>query len=122
MQQPYPISARIKTLRQSRGLTQSEFAKILNVKQQAVSLWETGTTYPDISVIYEINRIFNVSFDDLMSYDGKIKPRLKIKRVSRKRKCCEFAGPALDALDNDDMDFVKTTIEFLAKRKEKLRR
>lgn len=115
--QRYPINLRIKKLRESQGLTQSQFAQMLNVKQQSVSSWETGSTTPDISVIYEINRIFNISFDDLMSYNPK--PKLKIKRSNPNKRCCELGGAALDSLDSDDFEFLKSTIEFLAKRKEK---
>ena len=52
-----------------------------------------------------------------MSYNPK--PKLKIKRSIPNKRCCELGGPALDSLDSDDFEFLKSTIEFLAKRKEK---
>ena len=42
------IGNRIRDLRHQKGLTQSEFAKILSVSFQAVSSWDRGITPPDI--------------------------------------------------------------------------
>lgn len=44
------IAKNISIFRKKQGLTQEELAKKLNVSFQAVSKWETGGSYPDISV------------------------------------------------------------------------
>lgn len=56
----------IKQLRRKAGYSQSEFAKMLNVHQTAVSQWETDKTCPDPSTLTAIANIFNVSTDYLL--------------------------------------------------------
>ena len=48
---PAAIGARIKELRQKRGLKSSELAKRLNVSVAAVSQWEKGRTPPRQSLL-----------------------------------------------------------------------
>jgi transcriptional regulator with XRE-family HTH domain len=52
-----------------RNMTQRELAWHLQVSVQAVSKWERGYTYPDISMLSPIARIFYVSLDELFGYD-----------------------------------------------------
>ena len=47
----YVIGTTIKTLREKKGLTQTELADILGVSSKAVSKWETAKGLPDISLI-----------------------------------------------------------------------
>ena len=61
------IGSRIRELRQKRGLTQSEFAKIISVSFQAVSSWERGITPPDIENLMNIASYFGVLVDTLLS-------------------------------------------------------
>lgn len=61
------IGSRIRELRQQKGLTQSEFAKILSVSFQAVSSWERGVTPPDIENLMNIASYFGVLVDTLLS-------------------------------------------------------
>ncbi len=63
-----PIAAKnITALRQSAGMTQLELAQKLNYSDKAVSKWERGESVPDISVLYEISRIFGVTVDYLIT-------------------------------------------------------
>ena len=65
------IGEKIKSLRISKGLTQEELSEQLYVTPQAISKWERGLGYPDISQIVPIAKIFGVSTDDLLGADGK---------------------------------------------------
>ncbi len=47
-------------------MNQEELAEKLNVTFQAVSKWETGTTYPDIELLPLISECFHVSVDHLL--------------------------------------------------------
>lgn len=119
MSQKYPISHNIRLLREKSNLSQVELAKLLDVSQQAISLWERGVSYPDVVMLYELCRIFGVTFDELMAFEIQPKPKLKFKLSNPKKRCCEFGGPKLDVLDNDDLRDVKLMIDFLAYKKEK---
>lgn len=63
----------ISELRKSKGLTQTELADMLGVTFQAVSKWERGKNAPDIAVLKDISRIFNVDIDDILNGETKKK-------------------------------------------------
>ncbi|MBC9954681.1 helix-turn-helix transcriptional regulator [Leucobacter sp. cx-42] len=53
--------------RKSQGLTQRELATALHVTESAISKWERGLSYPDITVIPSLSRALGVSADELMN-------------------------------------------------------
>ena len=53
----------IKKYRILKNMTQEELGAALLVTPQAVSRWETGISYPDISMIPEIVKVLGVSAD-----------------------------------------------------------
>lgn len=59
----------IKKIRKKNNLTQKDLADKYNVTYQAVSKWENGKNMPDISLIKEISKDFNVDIEDLL--EGK---------------------------------------------------
>ena len=60
------IGKTISVLRKKFGFTQSELAEKLNVSNKAVSKWENGQGYPDITVFPLLSKLFGVSIDYLM--------------------------------------------------------
>ena len=64
------IGSNIRVLRQRRGLTQEQVSTHLGVSYQAVSKWETGANTPDISLLPDLARLFDVSIDTLFSLDA----------------------------------------------------
>ena len=60
------IGATIAFLRKKRGMTQLELAQKLNVSSKAVSKWENGQGYPDITLFPLLSALFGVSLDFLM--------------------------------------------------------
>ncbi len=63
------INEQILRLRKEKGVTQEELATALGVSNQAVSKWESAQCCPDISLLPEIAVFFDVSVDELLSYD-----------------------------------------------------
>lgn len=57
----------IKTKRVDNNLTQKEFASMLYVTESAISKWERGLSYPDITLISEICRILKLSEHELLT-------------------------------------------------------
>ena len=45
------LGENLKKFRLQRELTQEQLADVLGVSAQAVSRWENGTTYPDITLL-----------------------------------------------------------------------
>lgn len=63
------LGENLKSYRTKRGLTQEQLAEVLGVSAQAVSRWENGTTYPDITLLPTIAGYFEVTLDELMGMD-----------------------------------------------------
>lgn len=63
------IGANIKRLRTAMGITQEQLAESMNVSCAAVSKWERGETYPDITLLQPLAYYFRVTLDELMGYD-----------------------------------------------------
>ena len=63
----YVTGAMIRRLRENQGMTQSQLAQRLNVSDKAVSKWETGKGYPDISLIEPLAQTLQVSVIELLS-------------------------------------------------------
>lgn len=51
----------LSALRRSKGLTQQEVADRLGVSNKTVSSWETGASYPDISMLSSIAELYAVA-------------------------------------------------------------
>lgn len=56
----------LSRLRKNADMTQSELADRLNVTHQAISRYEKGYCFPDISVLVHLSEIFGVTLDDLI--------------------------------------------------------
>lgn len=63
---PNDFGTKIKKIRQDNNLTQQQLADKYNVTYQAVSKWENGINMPDITLIKQISKDFNVSIDELL--------------------------------------------------------
>lgn len=57
----------IKDIRKKNNLTQKELADKLYVTYQAVSKWENNKSIPDISILQNISKMFNIDLNYLTS-------------------------------------------------------
>ena len=63
----YVTGAMIRRLREKRGLNQQALAEKLCVSDKAVSRWETGKGYPDLTLLEPLSKALNVSVTELLS-------------------------------------------------------
>ena len=63
----YVTGAAIRELRLQKNMTQLQLAEKLNVSDKAVSKWETGKGYPDITLLESIADAFGISVTELIS-------------------------------------------------------
>jgi transcriptional regulator with XRE-family HTH domain len=56
----------IKELRTEKGFTQKELAENLNVSTAAVSKWENGKGFPDISILEKLSSELGISITELV--------------------------------------------------------
>ena len=61
------IGKTIKHLRKKKGLTQFELANLLNVSDKTISKWETEKSFPEITQLPNLAKIFGVSIDHLFA-------------------------------------------------------
>lgn len=62
---------KLKELRNEKGLSQKEFAAILQTTDDSVFSWEKGRSQPSIETIRTICAYFNVSADYLLGIKDK---------------------------------------------------
>lgn len=60
------IGARLSNCRQNKNMTQEELARRLGITPQAVSKWERGQSFPDISMLADMAQLLEVSTDWLL--------------------------------------------------------
>lgn len=71
------LGKKIIEMRKKAKLSQEQLAEKLDVTRQTISNWENSKFYPDIDALVKISKCFNISLDDLLSYDNKVLQYLK---------------------------------------------
>ena len=56
----------IKHYRQSKDLSQKQFAKLLNISDTAISGWENNKHEPSLDKLIEIAELLDVTYEDLL--------------------------------------------------------
>lgn len=59
------FGTRLAGLRKQAGLSQEEFAELLEVSRQSISKWENDRAYPEMTRLIFMSDYFNVSLDEL---------------------------------------------------------
>ncbi len=62
---------RLKSLRKSRSITQSELAETLDVTQQTAGFWENGVSISSVETIIKAAKYFGVTIDYLLCVDDR---------------------------------------------------
>ena len=120
----YVTGAMIKRLREEKRITQQQLAEIMNVSDKAISKWETGRGYPDITLIEPLAEALGVSVIELFSGEDVINTN-KVSNMLRAGlyvcpvcgnviyatgeaviSCCGITLPVLEAETADDMHSV----------------
>jgi len=65
------FSDKLKKLRKDNNLSQERLADLLEVSRQAVSKWESGSSYPDMEKMKKMCKALNCTLEDLLD-DGCI--------------------------------------------------
>ena len=60
---------RIKALRESRGWTQAELARRMNMTRNGINSWEQGLSMPSPQSLGDLARLFSVSTDYLLGVE-----------------------------------------------------
>ena len=94
----YVTGAVIKALREKAKLTQAQLAEKLDVSDKAVSKWETGRGYPDVTLLEPLAAVFRVSVAELLS--GKAVTNTNISANMRRSHfyICPVCGNILHSM------------------------
>lgn len=118
------IGDKIRKLRHARNLTQEEMAAHLGISFQAISKWERGEGYPDITLLPTLAHYFDVTVDALLGteeitarevYDGINRQWEDNRQAKRHRENVELMRSALKDYPNDPLLLVQlsTSLERL---------
>lgn len=66
------IGNNLHRLRTEKSMSQTSVAQELYIKRQTLSAYECGKTVPDIYILMELSRIYEVSLDELTGNDKRI--------------------------------------------------
>lgn len=88
----YITGAMIKRLREEKMLTQQQLAQIINVTDKAVSKWETGRGYPDVSLIEPLAQALGVSVIELFSGEDVVNTNKAANMRQLKLHVCPLCG------------------------------
>lgn len=91
----------LSELRQSRGMTQKELAKVLYVSDGTISNYENGVHYPDVEKLMDIADFFNVTTDYLL---GRCKNNLSPDIFSETLIGSKTTGEILENIQSLDED------------------
>lgn len=56
----------LKSARVNKGLTQVKAAKLIGITVDTLSNYERGKSFPDVPVIQKIEKVYEVSYSDLI--------------------------------------------------------
>jgi len=91
--------------RRKMGITQEELAAHLGVVKATVSKWETGISYPEISMLPLMATFFDISIDNLMGYTPQMTDQ-KIKELYQ-RLALDFAKKPFDEVITECEGIIK---------------
>ncbi len=70
------IEKKLKDARVKAGLTQEQVADKIMVSRQTISNWENGKSLPDIVSIMNLSDLYQISLDELLKGDQKMKEKM----------------------------------------------
>ena len=124
----YVTGAVIRRLRERKKITQEELAERICVSGKAVSKWETGQGFPDISLIEPLSKALDISVIELLSGE-EIRNRNKSSNMLKSKfyvcpicgnvvvtvgeaviSCCGLTLPPADSEPADNGHFIRSEI------------
>lgn len=107
------IGQRIKELRESKGLTQSQLAEELNFSDKTISKREKGGAEPDSGTLVKLAKIFNVTLDYLLTGVTTLTETESVSKIEL--ACREDNIALLDGVDVEAFDDKGKNLEYYAK-------
>ncbi len=74
---------RILKLRHAKGWTQKQLAEMIGVTDKAVSKWERGINYPDLSLLEPLAKAFETTVADLLGLEDSPESNEALETTTR---------------------------------------
>ncbi len=100
------LGIKIRELRHRNGHTQEAIAEVLGVTSQAVSRWESGSSYPDMEMIPSIANYFGITIDELFGYHNDREKKINAI-IDRANKDICAVGNSLEKGNGDITECVE---------------
>lgn len=83
------LGEKLKSLRKAKNISQEKLASFLDVSYQAISKWENDITCPDIFLLPEISRFFDITVDELLQVEKMDEAKLYAEYEARSAELYE---------------------------------
>ena len=80
------VAKYLSYLQKKHGLTQKALAEELGVSRQAVSHWECGASMPDVAVLLDLSKLYEMTINEILEPDvivGKLESFEQLQRLSK---------------------------------------
>ena len=94
----YITGTTIKSIREAKGITQTQLAEMIGVTGKAVSKWETGRGLPDISLLQPLATALDTSVMALMTGELVTNQNRSANMLRTKFYVCPVCGNILHAM------------------------
>ena len=94
----YVTGAVIRELREKNKMTQLQLAEKLGVSDKAISKWETGKGYPDITLLEPIADAFRISVTELISGNTIHNANVSANMLRSKFYACPVCGNVIHSM------------------------
>lgn len=94
----YITGAVIKQLREKQNITQLQLADKLGVSDKAVSKWETGRGYPDVTLLQPIADALSVSVAELLSGEAVVNENVSANMLKSKFYVCPICSNVIHSM------------------------
>lgn len=96
------FAEKLKELRQQKGMTQSELAKLLNMQRSTLGMYETGKREPNFEILNMFANFFNVDMNTLMDMNNTSNqnPSSPVRSIKIPVLGTVVAGIPLEAVEN----------------------
>ena len=103
-----PIGQAIKKAREARGMTREQLSEIIGYAPRHIQAIENEGKYPSIELFIQLIQMFDVSVDEYIFPDKKVKKSSVRRRLDAQ----------LDKLDDKELSVIEATVNGLCKAKE----
>ncbi len=93
----YITGSVIKKLREKKKMTQAELAGCLHVSDKAISKWETGKGYPDITLLEPLASALGISTIELLSGENITNNNRSFQMLKSRFYVCPVCGNIMTA-------------------------